>query len=528
MLATDPYLATTFSADCPCAASSRASMSGVRPCGKRLPRRSLLAKSGAGGVSRRAPTWENRPALSASYETSVTVSRARTTSAVSCTARSSPCALPPPRSASATATPSGRFAGANRSTLPPRLHPSVASTGPHTQLRLIGPSLSRARPGCERALASLPHRSPCPERLQEVCVRGLHGARIVRSSEPIAADPGLVVALGGDQEGLRQLRCCGPHFGDDGKALARRGPEVSLVGESHTRERRGVVAPRGIEQPAEGERSDDRAARSHGEHDPVDPPVVRRKGQPNANAVPLNHGDEDRHVVPRVRPRVAKARDLAVAAAVPDGYAHAHPLLLPARQRYPPAVQLTADPVERSGATIAQHYFRVQQAREQTVPQPEDQRNAVAACRRWGDEVDGVVQMGGRRPCQGLRFGPERRAVGQGKEETEVTARGVGDRASRNEVTHGQRGAVWVRECGLLPGVADLQQLEMVDVFRFERLVAHFQPDPAVPVRANPEPVDVTRLEGRAERVGEALRLERPRASAVGVDGRTVPEAIRG
>src|SRR6059058_1243429 len=49
---------------------------------------------------------------------------------------------------------------------------------------------------------------------------------------------------------------CGPHFGDDGKALARRGPEVSLVGESHTRERRGVVAPRGIEQPAEGERSD--------------------------------------------------------------------------------------------------------------------------------------------------------------------------------------------------------------------------------------------------------------------------------
>src|SRR5438094_674771 len=387
-----PYLATTFSADCPCAASSRASRSGVRPCGKRLTRRSLLAKSGAGGVSRRSPTWENCPALSASYETSVTVSRARTTSAVSCTARSSPCALPPPRSASATATPSGRFAGANRSTLPPRLHPSVASTGPHTQLCLIGPSLSRARPGCERPLASLPHRSPCPERLQEVCVRGLHGARIVRSSEPIAADPGV----------------------------------------------------------------------------------------------------------------------------------------LPLRQGCPPGVQLTAGPVERSGATIAQHHFRVQQAREQTVPQPDDQRNAVAACRRWGDEVDGIVQMGGRRPCQGLRIGPERRAVGEGKEETEVTARGVGDRGSRDQVTHGQRGAVWVRECGLLQGVADLQQLEMVDVFRFERLVAHFQADPAVPVRANPEPVDVTRLEGRAERVGEALRLERPRASAVGVDGRTVPEAIRG
>src|SRR6059058_1483204 len=145
-----------------------------------------------------------------------------------------------------------------------------------------------------------------------------------------------------------------------------------------------------------------------------------------------------------------------------------------------------------------------------------------------GAKVDGIVQMGGRRPCQGLRIGPERRAVGEGKEETEVTARGVGDRGSRDEVTHGQRGAVWVRECGLLQGVADLQQLEMVDVFRFERLVAHFQADPAVPVRANPEPVDVTRLEGRAERVGEALRLERPRASAVGVDGRTVPEAIRG
>ena len=144
-LATDPYLATTFSAACLCAASSRASMSGVRPCGKRLTRRSLLAKSGAGGVSRRSPTWENCPALSASYETSVTVSRARTKSAVSCTARSSPCALPPLRSSSATATPSGPFAGANRSTLPPMLHPSVASRGPHTQLRLTGPSFSRGR-----------------------------------------------------------------------------------------------------------------------------------------------------------------------------------------------------------------------------------------------------------------------------------------------------------------------------------------------------------------------------------------------
>src|SRR5438034_6825491 len=96
--------------------------------------------------------------------------------------------------------------------------------------------------------------------------------------------------------------------------------------------------------------------------------VVRRKGQPNANAVPLKHGDEDRHVVPRVRPRVPNARGLAVAAAVPDGYAHAHPLLPPARQRYPPAIQLAADPVERSGATIAQHHFRVQEGREQTVP----------------------------------------------------------------------------------------------------------------------------------------------------------------
>src|SRR5438034_8421167 len=38
--------------------------------------------------------------------------------------------------------------------------------------------------------------------------------------------------------------------------------------------------------------------------------VVRRKGQPNANAVPLKHGDEDRHVVPRVRPRVPNARGL--------------------------------------------------------------------------------------------------------------------------------------------------------------------------------------------------------------------------
>src|SRR2546427_1964457 len=44
-------------------------------------------------------------------------------------------------------------------------------------------------------------------------------------------------SLGGDQEGPRRLRRCGPHLGDDGKAFARRGPEVSLIGESHTLER---------------------------------------------------------------------------------------------------------------------------------------------------------------------------------------------------------------------------------------------------------------------------------------------------
>src|SRR2546428_2449727 len=220
MRATDPYLATTFSAACLCAASSRASMSGVRPCGNRLTNCSLLAKSGAGGVARSSPTWENSPASRARYGTSVTESWARTTSAVSCTARSSPCALLPPRSASATATPSGCFAGANRSTLPPMLHPSVVSTGPHSQLRLIGPSLSRARLGGERALTSFPYRSPLAERLQELCVCRLPGARIARKAEPSSADPGLVVALGSDQESPRRLRCCGPHLGDDPKALA--------------------------------------------------------------------------------------------------------------------------------------------------------------------------------------------------------------------------------------------------------------------------------------------------------------------
>ena len=134
--------------------------------------------------------------------------------------------------------------------------------------------------------------------------------------------------------------------------------------------------------------------------------------------------------------------------------------------------------------------------------------------------------MGGRRFSQGPRIGPERRTVGPGKEEMEVTAHGVGDRGGGDEVAHGQRSAVRVRECGLVGGVADLQQLETVDVFSFERLVAHFQPDPAVPARADPETVDVTRLERRAERVGEALGLERRRASAVGVDGRTVAETI--
>src|SRR5881628_3077956 len=155
------YLSTT-GADCPCAASSRASSSGERPCGKRLTNRTLVAKSGAGGISVSSPTSENRPDTTALYGTIVTVSCARTRSAVSCTARSSPCAFRPPRSPSVTATPSGWCAGANRSTLPPTLHPSVASTGPHSQFRFIGLSLSRARLGGERALSSLPHRSPFP------------------------------------------------------------------------------------------------------------------------------------------------------------------------------------------------------------------------------------------------------------------------------------------------------------------------------------------------------------------------------
>src|SRR5438445_397482 len=107
-----------------------------------------------------------------------------------------------------------------------------------------------------------------------------------------------------------------------------------------------------------------------------------------------------------------------------------------------------------------------------------------------------------------------------------VRSLGLYDRVRRDEVAHARRGSAPVRERGLVRGVTDLEQLELVEVFRLERLVAYFKAYLTVPVRAGPETVDVTRLERRAERVGEALGLERPRAGAVGVDGRTVPEAI--
>src|SRR5207249_6511365 len=120
-------------------------------------------------------------------------------------------------------------------------------------------------------------------------------------------------------------------------------------------------------------------------------------------------------------------------------------------------------------------HVRVEKGCEQTVPQPENQRDGVAARGRWGDEVDGVIQMPGRHVCQGPGIGLERGTVGQGEETTEVAARSVGDRGSGDEFVHGQRSAIRVRERGLVRGVADLEQLELVEVFRFERLVAYFK-----------------------------------------------------
>src|SRR5438034_7767684 len=72
-------------------------------------------------------------------------------------------------------------------------------------------------------------------------------------------------------------------------------------------------------------------------------------------------------------------------------------------------------------------------------------------------------------------MGPERHTVGECKETTEVTSRGIDDRGRGDEFAHGQRGAVPVRERGLVRGVTDLEQLELVEVFRLERLVAYFK-----------------------------------------------------
>ena len=69
-----------------------------------------------------------------------------------------------------------------------------------------------------------------------------------------------------------------------------------------------------------------------------------------------------------------------------------------------------------------------------------------------------------------------------------------------------------------------LDELELVDVVRLERLVAHIETDDAIRVGAHVEPIDVALREQRRDAVRERLGLERLDAGAVGVDRRTRAE----
>jgi len=65
------------------------------------------------------------------------------------------------------------------------------------------------------------------------------------------------------------------------------------------------------------------------------------------------------------------------------------------------------------------------------------------------------------------------------------------------------------------------QQLEMIQVVRFERLIAHFEPNRPVRGLPDAEPIDITAFEYRRDAVGECFRLQLSGPCAVRVYGRT-------
>src|SRR3954464_13021908 len=213
--------------------------------------------------------------------------------------------------------------------------------------------------------------------------------------------------------------------------------------------------------------------------------------------------------------------DLAPALAIANGDAQTKVIAIPPAKldHRADAVHVALETVDRPRTRRREHEIVQQHGVEQTTAELETDDSTVAG-RTRKREIYVIARILAGGAGEDRAVGDERVAVRSRERRANIPVGAIARRRRRGEVADDQGPTMLVRNHLPARIVADLEQLEVIDVVCLEGLIANVQGDDAGAVGAGVEEVDISRLEQRRNPSCEDFGLQCGLAGAIGIYGR--------